>query len=381
MKIMTIFGTRPEGIKMAPVVKAIKNEVGMECVFVNTAQHRDMLDQVIKLFDITADYDLDLMQPGQKVEQLIGTMFSKLSTIIEIEKPDLVLVHGDTTTTFVGAYSAFLQKVPVGHVEAGLRTNNLYSPFPEEMNRQMVGRLASYHFSATQKNKENLLKENVEEANVHVVGNTVIDALLAITSRPYTFQGELQDIFSNDLKTILLTTHRRENFNELENIYEAVNHLVDDYEHIQVVFPIHKNPAIRKKVNESFRNSERVHLIEPLEYESFVHVMKKSYLVITDSGGIQEEAPSLGKPVLVARNTTERQEGVEAGTLKLVGTSAQTIYDECSSLILNQTEYKAMEIKRNPFGEGHSSNKIVDIIKSNLLNKNLTQYSVEDRVR
>ncbi|MFK2826437.1 UDP-N-acetylglucosamine 2-epimerase (non-hydrolyzing) [Bacillus sp. B190/17] len=367
MKVMTIFGTRPEGIKMAPLVKALKKEEGIECVFVNTAQHREMLDQVLTLFEITPDYDLNMMQAGQKVEELTGKMFSKLSAIIEMEKPDLVLVHGDTTTTFVGAYSAFLKKVPVGHVEAGLRTNNVYSPFPEEMNRQMVGRLASYHFAATQRNKDNLLMENIEEDAIHVVGNTVIDALLEVASKPYRFYGELGGIFSANLKTILLTTHRRENFDELQNIYEAVNQLIDDYKDIQVVFPIHKNPEIRQKVNKAFRNSSRVHLIEPLDYESFVHVMKQSYLIITDSGGIQEEAPSLGKPVLVARHTTERPEGVEAGTLKLVGTSAQTIYEECRKLILNPVEYKKMGAIRNPFGEGNSSDKIIEIIKSSLM--------------
>ncbi len=367
MKVMTIFGTRPEGIKMAPVVKAIEQDTELECVFVNTAQHREMLDQVTALFDIKPDYDLDLMKPGQKVEELIGLMFSKLTAIIQLEKPDLILVHGDTTSTFVGAYAAFMQKIPVGHVEAGLRTDDMYSPFPEEMNRQMVGRIATYHFAATQKNKENLLKEAVKDKHIYVVGNTVIDALLEITSRDFQFNHELKHIFSNGLKTILLTTHRRENYHELVNIYQAINQLINDYDDIQVVFPIHKNPDIRKKVKESLQHSNRVHLIEPLDYETFVHVMKHSYVVITDSGGIQEEAPSLGKPVLVARNTTERQEGVDAGTLKLVGTSARKIYDECSNLLSNQLEYKKMEMIINPFGTGQTATKIVDLIKSIIL--------------
>lgn len=364
MKVMTIFGTRPEGIKMAPLVKGLKKEEGIQCVSVNTAQHREMLDQVLALFEITPDYDLDLMKTGRSVEELTGEMLSKLSKIIDKEQPDLVLVHGDTTTTLIGAYSAFLRQIPIGHVEAGLRTNNRYSPFPEEMNRQVVSRMANYHFAPTQRNKEHLLKENIGEDTIHVVGNTVIDALLEASSKPFRFEGELSRIFSNDLRTILLTTHRRENLKELHNIYEAVNRLVNEHNNIQVVFPIHKNPEVRKKVNEAFKNSPRVHLIEPLDYESFVHVMKHSYLVITDSGGIQEEAPSLGKPVLVARNTTERPEGVEAGTLKLVGTTAQDIYEECSRLLNVPAEYKKMQEINNPFGQGDTSVQIIKIIKS-----------------
>ena len=366
---MTIFGTRPEGIKMAPLVKALKKEQGIQCIFVNTAQHREMLDQVLDLFEITPDYDLNMMQTGQTVDRLTGTMLSKLSEILETEKPDLVLVHGDTTTTFVGAYSAFLKKIPIGHVEAGLRTNNRYSPFPEEMNRQMVSRMASFHFAPTQSNKANLVQENIKEDSIYVVGNTVIDALIDVSSRPYQFKEELGSIFSNNLHTILLTTHRRENFDELENIYKAINQLVNDHSNIQIVFPIHKNPEIRKKVHESFRQSERVHLIEPLDYEAFVHVMKHSYLVITDSGGIQEEAPALGKPVLVARNTTERPEGVEAGTLKLVGTSQKAIYEECNKLLLDPVAYQKMGEINNPFGVGDTSEKIINIIKSKMMDQ------------
>lgn len=359
---MPIIGTRPEGIKMAPLIRALKEEKEIQCVFVNTAQHREMLDQVLKLFKISPDYDLDVMQAGRSVEDLTGIMISELSAIIETERPDLVLVHGDTTTTFVGAYTAFLKQVPIGHIEAGLRTNNKYSPFPEEMNRQMVSRLASYHFAPTERNKAHLLKENIEDDTIYVVGNTVIDALLEVASRPNHFNQELRSIFSNSLQTILLTTHRRENLHELQNIYLAVNRLIKDHPNIQVVFPIHKNPKVREKVYDHFQQTDRVHLIEPLDYETFVHVIKYSYLVITDSGGIQEEAPSLGKPVLVARNTTERPEGVEVGTLRLVGTSADAIYNECSKLILNPFEYQRMKEIRNPFGEGNSSNKIIEII-------------------
>lgn len=360
---MTIFGTRPEGIKMAPVVKAIRQDEELECVFVNTAQHREMLDQVIDLFEITPDYDLNLMKSGQKVEDLIGKMYSKLTEIIQHEKPDLVLVHGDTSTTFMGAYAAYMQQVSVGHVEAGLRTHDIYSPFPEEMNRQMVGRIATHHFAATERNKDNLLNEGINNSNIHVVGNTVIDALLDVKEREFKFEDNLEEIFFNGNKTILLTTHRRENFNELKNIYDAINLLIKNHEDVQVVFPIHKNPQIREKVKASFENTDRIHLIEPLDYESFVHAMKHSYLVITDSGGIQEEAPALGKPVLVARNTTERQEGVDAGTLKLVGTSAPLIYEECDRLLTSQEEYKKMESLINPFGTGESTEKIINIIK------------------
>lgn len=380
LKVMTIFGTRPEGIKMAPLVKKLRKEEEIECVFVNTAQHREMLDQVLEIFDITADYDLNLMRAGRSIEDLTGIMMSELSGIIEREKPDIVLVHGDTTTTFIGAYSAFLKQVPIGHVEAGLRTNNKYSPFPEEMNRQMVSRMASYHFAPTERNKEHLLKENIKEDTIHVVGNTVIDALLEVASRPYFFDQELRSVFSNNLDTILLTTHRRENLDELQNIYEAVNRLVEDHPNVQVVFPIHKNPKVREKVYDSFQHKNRIHLIEPLDYETFIHVMKQSHLVITDSGGIQEEAPSLGKPVLVARNTTERPEGVEAGTLRLVGTSAHVIYEECSKLIKEPMEYKKMGEIMNPFGKGDTSNKIIDIIKTDFHEKLYKKECIKEHI-
>ena len=335
----------------------------------NTAQHREMLDQVLELFALQPDYDINLMQAGKRIEELTGILLAKLSAIIEAEKPDLVLVHGDTTTTFIGAYAAFLQQIPIGHIEAGLRTNNKYSPFPEEMNRQMVSRMATYHFAPTEKNKNHLLQENITEDSIYVVGNTVIDALLEIASRPNRFNKSLQSIFSNDQQTILLTTHRRENLHELTNIFKAINQLLQEHQNIQVVFPIHKNPQIRKTVYDFFQTNERIHLIEPLDYESFVQVMKHSYLVITDSGGIQEEAPSLGKPVLVVRNTTERQEGVEAGTLKLVGTSTKSIYEECTTLIHDASEYEKMQKISNPYGDGNTSRRIIEIIKEISLDK------------
>lgn len=368
-KVMPIIGTRPEGIKMAPLIKALKQEKDIECLFVNTAQHREMLDQVLELFALQPDYDINLMQAGKRIEELTGILLAKLSAIIEAEKPDLVLVHGDTTTTFIGAYAAFLQQIPIGHIEAGLRTNNKYSPFPEEMNRQMVSRMATYHFAPTEKNKNHLLQENITEDSIYVVGNTVIDALLEIASRPNRFNKSLQSIFSNDQQTILLTTHRRENLHELTNIFAAINQLLQEHQNIQVLFPIHKNPQIRKTVYDFFQTNERIHLIEPLDYESFVQVMKHSYLVITDSGGVQEEAPSLGKPVLVVRNTTERQEGVEAGTLKLVGTSTKSIYEECTTLIHDASEYEKMQKISNPYGDGNTSRRIIEIIKAISLDK------------
>lgn len=362
-KIMTIFGTRPEGVKMAPLVNALKQDSDLECVVVNTAQHREMLDQVLELFKIIPDYDLDCMKKGQTPQSLTAEITTRLSDILDKEKPDLVLVHGDTTTTFVGAYSAFLKQIPVGHVEAGLRTNNIYSPFPEEMNRQLVGKLSSIHFAATKKNKENLLKENVQSEHISVVGNTVIDALLDITKRPFVFEDELSSFLNNGNRTILMTTHRRENMEQMKGIYDAVNTILDNNKDVQVLFPIHKNPAIREKVNAFLSKSHRIRLIEPLDYETFAHTMKKIDLIITDSGGIQEEAPALGKPVLVVRNDTERQEGVDAGTLKLVGTSAEKIFREAHELLNNPPLYSKTSAIKNPYGDGTTSKKIVLAIK------------------
>jgi UDP-N-acetylglucosamine 2-epimerase (non-hydrolysing) len=363
MKVMTIFGTRPEGIKMAPVVQALQLDEGIESVCVNTGQHKEMLDQVLDLFQLVPDYNLEIMKTGQTVEELTGRVLAELSPIISREQPDLVLVHGDTTTTFIGAYAAFLQQIPVGHVEAGLRTNNVYSPFPEEMNRQLVGRLATYHFAATKKNKMNLILENVEACRITITGNTVIDALLQITEKPHEFPENLKKIFQNGKRTILMTTHRRENLEELQHVYRAVNRLVRENEDVQFVFPVHKNPIIRQKVLKEIEDTDNVHVIEPLDYQDFVHIMKESHIVITDSGGIQEEAPGLGKPVLVARNTTERPEGVEAGTLKLVGTSEAKIYKECQTLLSNELAYQEMAAISNPFGTGDAAEHILNFIK------------------
>lgn len=367
LKTMMIFGTRPEGIKMVPVVQALNKEPEITNVVVNTAQHREMLDQVLDLFGIVPDYDLNIMQANQTLEELTGRLLHKLSAIIQKEKPDLVLVHGDTNTTFVGAYSAFLNQVPVGHVEAGLRTNNLYSPFPEEVNRQLVGRMATYHFAPTDTNKENLLKENVKEDAIAVVGNTVIDALLQISQRDSLFTKELDRLFNNGKRTILLTSHRRENLETMESVFRAMHRIVIANDDVQIVFPIHKNPKVRSIAFGEIGESKDIHLIEPLEYEQFIQAMNKAYLVITDSGGIQEEAPGLGKPVLVTRNTTERPEGVAAGTLKLVGTSEELIFEEAQKLLTNQLAYDEMAAIKNPFGQGDSAEQIVKFIKKTFI--------------
>lgn len=370
MKVMTIFGTRPEGIKMAPLVKALKNEKDIECVFVNTAQHREMLDQVLELFELKADYDLNLMTQNQELEELMAKMLIGISKILKKEKPDLVLVHGDTLTTLVGAQAAFFQQIPVGHVEAGLRTYDLASPFPEEANRQVVGRYAKYHFSATTKNKEALLKENIRDENIFVVGNTVIDALLEVADKPFSFSEPLQGIVNNDNKTILITTHRRENLSQLQEVYRAINRILIEHEDVQIVFPVHKNPAVRQQLAEHLLDSERVHIVEPQDYETFIHLMKNSHFIVTDSGGIQEEAPALGKPVLVARNNTERPEGVEAGTLRLCGTEEDKVYQHIKQLLTDEHVYKKMSGAKNPYGTGDSSKQIVDIIKNHIMKTN-----------
>lgn len=363
LKTMTIFGTRPEGIKMVPVVQALNKEKNISNIVVNTAQHREMLDQVLELFGVVPEYDLDIMQANQTLEELTGKLISKISAIIKLEQPDLVLVHGDTTTTFVGAYSAYLNQIPVGHVEAGLRTHNIHSPFPEEINRQMVGRIASYHFAPTDTNRNNLLRENVKKESIAVVGNTVIDVLLQISQRESFFPQELELLFNNGKKTILLTSHRRENLGTMKSVFRAIQRISAVNDDVQVIFPIHKNPKVRKIALNEIGENRDIHLIEPLEYAQFIQAMNKSYLVITDSGGIQEEAPGLGKPVLVTRDTTERPEGVAAGTLKLVGNSEELIFREAQHLLTNKLAYEKMAAIKNPFGQGDSAEQIVNYIK------------------
>ncbi|MEN6351326.1 MAG: UDP-N-acetylglucosamine 2-epimerase (non-hydrolyzing) [Syntrophomonas sp.] len=362
-KVMTVFGTRPEAIKMAPVIKELQKVKDIETVVAVTAQHRDMLDQVLRLFDIIPQYDLNLMEEKQDLYTITNGVLSGMKTILEKEKPDLVLVHGDTTTTFAAALAAFYQKIPVGHVEAGLRTHYKYSPFPEELNRALTGKLAELHFAPTDKARENLLAEAAAHFKIWVTGNTVIDALLETVKPEYSFGSDFANInFSKRL--LLVTTHRRENWgNKMRHIYEALLDLVEEFPDIEVVFPVHKNPVVRDIAEEMLAGRERIHLIDPLDYEPFANLMNASYLVLTDSGGLQEEAPSLGKPVLVLRDTTERPEALQAGTVKLVGTNRDIIYKEAKILLSDSEEYNKMARAINPYGDGHAAERIVNVIK------------------
>ena len=365
LKVMTIFGTRPEAIKMAPVVKALEAAEDMESIVTVTAQHREMLDQVLHLFSITPDYDLNIMSQGQTLYDVTCKALLGLQGVLKEAKPDVVLVHGDTTTTFVGALAAFYEGIPVGHVEAGLRTGNIYSPFPEEMNRKLTGAIGTYHFAPTSTSESNLLKENINPAHLYVTGNTVIDALQTTVQTDYTFKEELLnqiDYINN--KVILVTTHRRENLGDpMRNVYEAIRDIINEQEDVEVIFPMHRNPKVRNIVQDVLGHMDRVHLIEPLEYEPFANLMARTYLIMTDSGGIQEEAPSLGKPVLVLRDTTERPEAVEAGTVKLVGTDKESVYRTATELIVNKEAYLAMSNAVNPYGDGLASDRIVQALR------------------
>jgi UDP-N-acetylglucosamine 2-epimerase (non-hydrolysing) len=364
MKVMTIFGTRPEGIKMAPIVKVLKQQTDMECVVVNTAQHREMLDQVLELFNIHPDYDMNLMKENQTPAEITARILTGVTEILEREKPDLVLVHGDTATTFASALAAFLKQIPVGHVEAGLRTNNIYSPFPEEANRQLVSRIANIHFSATESNRNFLENENISPSLIHVVGNSVIDALLTVAEMPLKFDNNLEALMKNGMKTILVTTHRRENIAELGSVYRAINRIANEFQNVQFVFPVHKNPVIREILFQHLEKNDRIHIIEPQSYEVFAHLMKSSFFILTDSGGIQEEAPALGKPVLVVRKDTERSEGVESGTLRICGTDEERVYEEMKELLVNTERYKQMSNAKNPYGNGDTSERIIKIIRN-----------------
>lgn len=362
-KVMTVFGTRPEAIKMAPVIKELQKVKDITTVVAVTAQHRDMLDQVLHLFEIKPDYDLNLMEEGQDLYSITTGVINGLKDIMAREAPDLVLVHGDTTTTFAAALAAFYQKIPVGHVEAGLRTHYRYSPYPEEMNRTLTGRLAELHFAPTDKAKENLLAEATALFKIWVTGNTVIDALLETVRPEYSFGEDFAGINFNN-RLLLVTTHRRENWgNKMRNIYEALIDLVNEFPDVEVVFPVHKNPVVRDIAEEMLQGRERFHLIDPLDYEPFANLMNACYLVLTDSGGMQEEAPSLGKPVLVLRDTTERPEALQAGTVKLVGTNRDMIYKEAKLLLTDAKEYEKMARSINPYGDGKAAERIVNIIK------------------
>ena len=360
IKVMTVFGTRPEAIKMAPLVKELKKRKEIECIVCVTAQHREMLDQVLETFDIVPDYDLNIMQKGQTLTDITVRALKGLEDVIKEVKPNIVLVHGDTTTTFAGALAAFYNQTDIGHVEAGLRTYDKYSPYPEEMNRQMVSSLSDMNFAPTKLSADNLIKEGKKKENIFITGNTVIDAMSTTISDDY--QNEVFDWVGND-RMILLTAHRRENIGDsMRSIFKAVKRIVTEFSDVKVVYPIHKNPIVREIANEIFGDCDKVKLIEPLEVFDFHNFMNKSYIILTDSGGVQEEAPALGKPVLVLRNTTERPEGIEAGTLKLTGTDEETIYEETKKLLTSKEEYEEMSKASNPYGDGHASERITDEI-------------------
>jgi UDP-N-acetylglucosamine 2-epimerase (non-hydrolysing) len=365
---MTIFGTRPEAIKMAPLVLELqKHPEQIESIVTVTAQHRQMLDQVLDIFSIQPDYDLNIMKDRQTLLDVTTRGLEGLDKVMKEAKPDLVLVHGDTTTTFIASLAAFYNQIPIGHVEAGLRTWDKYSPYPEEMNRQLTGVLADLHFAPTAKSATNLQNENKKEANIYITGNTAIDALKTTVREEYTHP--ILDKIGND-RLVLMTAHRRENLGEpMRNMFRAIKRLVDSHDDIQVVYPVHMNPVVREIANEILGDDTRIHLIEPLDVIDFHNFAARSYLILTDSGGVQEEAPSLGVPVLVLRDTTERPEGIEAGTLKLAGTEEETIFELANELLSNKEAHDAMAKASNPYGDGHASERIVEAILSYFNNK------------
>lgn len=360
MKVITIFGTRPEAIKMCPLILQMKKTRQIDSIVCLTGQHREMLNQVMDVFAIHENYNLDIMRENQTLSSITTDILNKLGEVLEEEKPDLILVHGDTTTSFAAALGGFYRNIPVGHVEAGLRTYNMASPYPEEFNRQAVDLIADFYFAPTNQAKQNLLKEGKKADRIYVTGNTVIDALSTTIKNEY--HNEYLD-WARGSRLILLTTHRRENTGEpMHHMFQAVKRIVLEHEDVKVIYPIHKNPKVRKPAKEILGDTERIRLIEPLDVIDFHNFMARSYLILTDSGGIQEEAPSLGKPVLVMRDTTERPEGIEAGTLKLVGTKEETIYQEVKELLNNHKLYNQMSKAVNPYGDGHASERIIQAI-------------------
>jgi UDP-N-acetylglucosamine 2-epimerase (non-hydrolysing) len=374
LKVMVVFGTRPEAIKMAPVVKELeKYPEKIKCFVTVTAQHREMLDQVLKIFKIQPDYDLNIMQSRQTLVDITTRALVGLDKVIKEVKPDIVLVHGDTTTTFAASLAALYNQVKIGHVEAGLRTWNKYSPFPEEMNRQLTGVLSDLHFAPTEKAAENLFVENKTRENIYITGNTAIDALKTTVREDYT-HPILEQVGSDRL--ILLTAHRRENLGEpMRNIFKAVREIVEEFDDVQVVYPVHLNPEVRETAQEILGDHQRIHLIEPLDVIDFHNFASRAYLILTDSGGVQEEAPSLGKPVLVLRDTTERPEGIEAGTLKLAGTNKKTIYQLTKQLLIDKKAYVKMSKASNPYGDGNASKRIVQAL---LYHFNLVEQRPDD---
>ena len=362
IKVMTAFGTRPEAIKMAPLVLELnKHADQIEAVTTVTAQHREMLDQVLEIFKIQPDYDLNIMHARQTLTDITSNVLINLDKILKEAKPDIVLVHGDTTTTFAASVAAFYNQIPIGHVEAGLRTWEKYSPYPEEMNRQMTDAMTDLYFAPTNQSKANLLKENHKEDNIYITGNTAIDALKQTVDKEY--HHDILDKVSPDNKLILLTMHRRENQGEpMRRVFKVIREVVESREDVEVIYPVHLSPAVQEAAKEILGNVERIHLISPLDVVDFHNLAARSYFIMTDSGGVQEEAPSLGKPVLVLRDTTERPEGVEAGTLKLVGTESEKVKKEMEELLDNDAEYQRMAQAKNPYGDGKASERILDAI-------------------
>lgn len=362
-KVMLVFGTRPEAIKMCPLVNELKSKNKFDVKVCVTGQHRQMLDQVLETFSVIPDYDLSIMKDKQSLFDVTINILDRIRDVLVIEKPDVVLVHGDTTTTFVTSLACFYLQIPIGHVEAGLRTYDIYSPYPEEFNRQAVGIISAYNFAPTETARQNLINEGKKPNTVYVTGNTAIDALKT-TVRVHYAHKELE--WASGSRLILITAHRRENLGQpMKNMFRAIKRVLDEHDDVKAIYPIHMNPVVRNIANEIFGDDKRIHIIEPLEVIDFHNFLNNSYLVLTDSGGIQEEAPSLGKPVLVMRDTTERPEGIEAGTLKLVGTEEDTIYKEFSNLLSNRDEYKKMSKASNPYGDGNACKRIADILEEN----------------
>lgn len=361
-KVMLVFGTRPEAIKMCPLVNELKKREELQTVVCVTGQHRQMLDMVLEAFDVTPDYDLSIMKDKQTLFDVTTNILNRIKEVLEKEKPDVVLVHGDTSTTFVTALACFYLQIPVGHVEAGLRTYNIYSPYPEEFNRQAVSIISKFNFAPTELSKQNLLKEGKNPDSIYVTGNTAIDALKTTVRENYT-HPELE--WANGSRLIMITAHRRENLGQpMRHMFKAIRRVMDEHPDVKAIYPIHMNPVVREIANEYLGDDDRIHIIEPLDVLDFHNFLSRSYLILTDSGGIQEEAPSLGKPVLVMRDTTERPEGIAAGTLKLVGTEEETIYKVFSRLLSDKDEYEAMSKASNPYGDGHACERIADVLSN-----------------
>ena len=363
-KVMLVFGTRPEAIKMCPLVNELKKRESINTIVCVTGQHREMLDMVLEAFNVRPDYDLSIMKEKQTLFDVTTNILNRIKEVLEKEKPDVVLVHGDTSTTFVTALACFYLQIPVGHVEAGLRTYNIYSPYPEEFNRQAVSIISKFNFAPTDLSKQNLVKEGKNADSIYVTGNTAIDALKTTVRENY-MHPELEWVGGSRL--IMITAHRRENLGEpMRHMFKAIRRVMDEHPDVKAIYPIHMNPVVREIANEYLGDDDRIHIIEPLDVLDFHNFLSRSYLILTDSGGIQEEAPSLGKPVLVMRDTTERPEGIAAGTLKLVGTEEETIYNEFCRLLSDQNEYEAMSKASNPYGDGHACKRIVDILDQSL---------------